>query len=294
MPTVRDAVNDVRRIVYGSLTEQINLVNQSASAGSTVLTLEMDVDGIQKGTMISSGLNVWFVKGVSPQTNEVFVIPGYDGAPLEPAEPGDIVYIRPRMTEWYAFNAINDEIRRLSSPTQGLYTIGRWVTRVDPSYQTYDVPVFARNMIQITRVRFRVPGTPDYWMDLPNVAWRWQSESDVPRVILLRNIPSATEVEFTYQAPFTPAASLDDDLVTDCGLSDSMTDIPPLGAAIMLLRTTEARRNQIQTQGDARRAGEVQTTGNSTIASQLEREYRSRVNDEYARLVSRSPIFKGI
>jgi hypothetical protein len=294
MTTMRDAINDVRRIVYGSLTEQINIAQLSASAGSTALTFEMEVDGIQKGTLLSSGLNVWYVKGVFPPRNEVYVIPGYDGAPLQDVEVGDIVYVRPRMTEWYAFNAINDELRRLSSPTQGLYKIGRWVTQVDPSYQTYDVPVYARNMIQITRVRFRVPGTPDYWMDLPNVAWRWQSEADVPRVILLRNIPSSTEVEFTYQAPFSQAVSLDDDFVEDCGLADSMTDIPALGAAIMLLRTTEARRNQIQTQGDARRASEVPPASNATIANQLEREYRARVNDEYARLVSRSPIFKGI
>lgn len=294
MTTVRDAVNDVRRIVYGSLSEQINVVSVAASAGAGSLILELGVDGIQRGTVLSSGLNVWYVKNVLPSAGEVFVIPGYDGAPLAPVEPGDIVYVRPRMTEWYAFNAVNDEIRRLSSPTQGLYKIGRWTERVDPSYQTYDVPLAARNMVNLARVRFRIPGTPDYWVDLPNVAWRWQSESTVPRVILLRNIPSATEVEFTYHAPFTQATSLDDDLVADCGLSDSMTDIPALGAAIMLLRTTEARRNQVQTQGDSRKAAEVPVTGNATIASQLDREYRARVNDEYARLVSRSPIFKGI
>lgn len=294
MTTIQNSVDEVRRIVYGTLTEQINLVSQSASAGQTVLKLELGVEGIQKGMMLSSGLNVWFVKGVSSQDSEVYVIPGYTGAPIEPVAEGAVIYIRPRMTDWYAFNAINDEIRRLSSPTQGLYKIGRWVERVDPSYQTYDVPVNARNMIQLVRVRFRVPGTPDYWMDLPNVAWRWQSEAAVPRIILMRNIPSATEVEFTYHAPFTPATGLADDLVTDCGLSDSMTDIPPLGAAVSLLRTTEARRNQIQTQGDSRRAQEVAQTGNSNIATDLEREYRTRVNDEYARLVSRSPIFKGI
>lgn len=292
MPTMQDAVNDVRRIVYGSLAEQINLFNQGASAGSTVLKFELGTEGVTRGTILSSGLNVWYVKGVS--NDEVFVIPGYNGAPLNAVDAGDIVYVRPRLTDWYAFNAVNDEIRRLSAPTNGLYHIGRWTERVDPSYQTYEVPVSARNMIQLTRVRFRIPGTPDYWMDLPNVAWRWQSESAVPRIILLRNIPSATEVEFSYQAPFTEATALSNDLVTHCKLSDTMTDIPSLGAAIMLLRTTESRRNQVSSQGDSRRANEVPVTGNSSIAAQLDRDYRARVNEEYARLVSRSPIYKGI
>jgi hypothetical protein len=294
MTTMRDAIADVRRTVYGTLTEQLNIIGQSASAGSDEITLELGTEGIQRGMMLSSGLNVWYVKGVSPADNIVFVVPGYENSPKNPVEVGDFVYVRPRMTEWYAFNTINDEIRRLSSPTQGLYRIGRWVANVDPTYQTYDIPVEAQNMIQLTRVRFRVPGTPDYWADIPRAAWRVQTESAVQRVVVLRNIPSSSEIEFIYHAPFAAATSLDSDLVADCGLSDSMTDIPPLGAAVTLLRTTEARRNQVHTQSDSRRASEVPVTGNSSIAAQLAREYRERVNDEYARLTSRSPIFKGM
>jgi hypothetical protein len=76
MATVGDLVADVRRRVYGSMTENVNLVQTSASAGQTSLQLELGVDGIQKGMLISSGLNVWFVKGVYSTDNTVFVIPG--------------------------------------------------------------------------------------------------------------------------------------------------------------------------------------------------------------------------
>jgi hypothetical protein len=292
MTTVQDLVNDVRRMVYGTLTEQINLIEIGASAGSNTLKLEMGVDGIQKGMMLSSGLNVWFVKAVSAQDNEVYVIPGYNGAPIDPVEAGDIIYIRPRMTDWYAFNAINDEIRKLSSSSQGLYKVGQWQVLSDPIYQTYDVPVEAQRMTRLVRVRFRWPGTVDLYSDLPTSAWRWMAEDN--RVQLLRNIPSGVQVQFVYLSPFTAATSLLDDPVEDCGLAETMLDLPPLGAAVSLLRTTEARRNQVQTQGDARRAGEVSATANSNIAAQLDREYRDRVNDEYVRLTARLPIFKGI
>jgi hypothetical protein len=292
MTTMRDAINDVRRIVYGSLTEQINLVSVSASAGADSLVLELGVDGIQRGTVLSSGLNVWYVKNVLPSAGQVFVIPGYDGAPLAPAQPGDIVYVRPRMTEWYAFNAINDEIRKLSSATHGLHSVKKWEVLSDPIYQTYDIPVEAQDLLNLVRVRFRWPGTTDLYSDLPTSAWRWMAEDN--RVQLLRNIPSGVQVQFVYYAPFKTATSLTDDLVSDCGLADTMTDIPPLGAAISLLRTTESRRNQIQTQGDSRKAGEVSATANSSIANQLARDYRDRVNDEYIRLTARTPIFKGI
>lgn len=294
MTTVQDLVSDVRRRVYGSMTENVNLIQTSASAGQTTLQLELGVDGIQKGMLLSSGLNVWFVKGVYANDNTVFVIPGYDGSPQQAVTAGDMVYVRPRMTDWFAFNALNDILRRLSSPENGLYKVGTWTAEVDATYQTYVVPTAAEDMTNILRVRWRVPGTTDVWTDLPDRMWRWVYSADQNVIRILRNIPSGTDVEFTYKAPFTLATTLDDDPVADCGLTDSMLDIPALGAAAMLLRTTEARRTQVSTQGDSRRPEEVPVTANSSIASQLDREFKNRVQEEMIRLVTRIPIYRGM
>ena len=294
MATVQDMVADVRRKVYGSMTENVNLIQTSASAGQTSIQLELGVDGIQKGMLISSGLNVWFVKGVYSTDNTVFVIPGYDNSPQNAVSAGDMVYVRPRMTDWYAFNAINDQLRRLSSPDAGLYRIGSWVAEVDPTYQTYQVPVEAADMINVLRVRWRWPGTPNVWSDLAPRHYRWIYSTEQNVVRLLLSIPSGTEIEFTYKAPFVQATSLADDPVADLGLSESMVDIPSLGAAIDLLRTTESRRTQVSTQGDSRRPEEVPVSSNSAIAGQLDREYRQRIQDEMTRLVTRIPIYRGV
>ena len=293
MTTIADLVNDVRRTVYGSMAENINLIQTSASAGQTSLQLELGVDGIQKGMLLSSGMNVWFVKGVYSVDNTVFVVPGYDGSPQQAVSPGDVVYVKPRMTDWYAFNAINDELRRLSSPENGLYRVGTWVADVDATYQTYDVPSEAANMVNLLRVRWRWPGTTDVWTDLAPRHYRWIYSADQNRVRFLISIPSGTEVEFTYKAPFSLATALDDDPVADCGLSETMLDIPVLGAAVSLLRTTESRRTQVTMQGDSRRPEEVPVSSNSAIAGQLEREYRSRIQQEMTRLVTRIPIYRG-
>jgi hypothetical protein len=276
------------------MTENVNLVQVSASAGQTSLQLELGVDGIQKGMLLSSGLNVWFVKGVYANDNTVFVIPGYDGSPQQAVTAGDMVYVRPRMTDWFAFNALNDVLRRLSSPENGLYKIGTWTAEVDATYQTYVVPTAAEGMTNILRVRWRVPGTTDVWTDLPDRMWRWVYSADQNVIRILRNIPSGTDVEFTYKAPFTLATSLSTDPVATCGLTESMLDIPALGAAAMLLRTTEARRTQVSTQGDSRRPEEVPVTANSSIASQLDREFKNRVQEEMIRLVTRIPIYRGV
>lgn len=287
-----DLIADTRRMVYGSMNDQINLMSSDAVAGATTLVLELDVAGITPGMVLSSGLNVWYVKGVSPSDNNVFVIPGYDNSPQNAVSAGDMVFIKPRMTDWYAFGVLNDEIRSLSSATAGLYKIGFWTVNSDSTYQTYDIPEANRDLMSLARVRYRIPGTPDQWVDLPTVSWRWQADQN--RIQLLRNVPSSTEVQFVYKAPFTAATALDDDIVEDCGLAETMVDIPVLGAASMLLRTTENRRNQITVQGDSRRSDEVVSGGNSSAADGMARMYRDRVNQEYIRLNSRTPIFKGI
>ena len=294
MTTMQDVVDDVRRRVYGSMTENVNLIQTSASAGQTSLQLELGVDGIQKGMLLSSGLNVWFVKGVYSTDNTVFVIPGYDGSPQNAVAAGDMVYVRPRVTDWLVYNCVNDQLRAMSSPDNGLYKIGTWVAEVDPTYQTYDVPAEAANMTNLLRVRWRWPGTPDVWSDLAPRHYRWQYSTEQNLIRLFLSIPSGTEIEFTYKAPFTLATSLSDDLVTDCGLTETMLDIPSLGASVQLLYTTESRRTQVTTQGDSRRPEEVPVSANSAIAGQLQRQFKGRMQEEMTRLVTRIPIYRGV
>ena len=294
MTTIADLVADARRMTYGSMTEQINIIDSNVAAGGQTLTLELDVTGITPGSILSSGLNVWYVKGVTAGTRQVFVIPGYDNAPQQAAAAGDQVIIKPRVTTWYLFNAINDEIRKLSSPMNGLYRVGTWTVDVSPTYQTYEVPSEALDMTNILRARYRWPGTPDVWSDIRTSSYRWIVSETGNKIQLLVNVPSGTEIEFTYKAPFVEATALSDDPVADCGLAQTMLDLPAIGAAASLLRSTDSRRNQISAQGDSRRAGEVQSGANLSSASFFDREYKMRVQDEYARLVQRFPIFKGV
>lgn len=294
MPTMADMVNDVRRVTYGSMAERLNTIGVAAASVTSEVTLESDVSNISEGMILSTGLNVWYVKGISVSDKKVFVIPNIDGSSGSAVSVGDIVYVRPRMTEWYAFNALNDEIRALSSPTNGLYQLKSWTADSDPTWQTYDVPVANSNLLSLLRVRYRLPGTTDVFIDLPTFAWKWHTGQSTNRIQLLRNVPGGVSVEFVYKAPFTPATALTDDVVTTCGLADTMTDIPPLGVSMLLLNTTENRRSQVQTQGDARRADEVQTGSNSSAANQMRRMYRERIQDEYARLTAKAPIFRGV
>lgn len=296
MTTMQDLVSETRRMAYGSLGDQINLVATQYTANATSLVLDMDVSNITQGMMLSGGLNVWYVKATDVASKTVYVIPGYDNSPSETLSVGTFVYIKPRVTDWFLFDMMNTEILRLSSPSNGLYKIAVWEADVDPTWQTYSIPAAAFNMIGLLRVRYRVPGSTDVWLDIPEKAYRVQinpTQGD-SYIRLLRNIPSGTDIQFVYKAPFSKADSLTDDVTTVCGLTDTMTDIPPLGALSTLLKTTESRRGQVQQQGDARRAGEIGQGSNLQTALRIDRDYQSRVQEEAVRLTQRVPIVRSL
>lgn len=293
MTTINDMIADTRRMAFGSMHDQINLVYQAYTAGSTTLHLDMDITGITPGMILSSGLNVWYVRSTDPQDNIVNVIPGFDNAPTQNCAVGDFVHIKPQVTDWYMFESLNQEILRLSTPEHGLYKIGSWTSAVDATWQTYPIPsaVFPK-MIGILRIRYRMPGSQDVWIDIPEKSYRIQvnDTSGTSYIRLLRNVPSGTDLQFIYKGQFTQATNLTDDAVAVCGLSDTMVDIPTLGVLATLLRTTESRRNALQIQGDSRRATEVSSGANMQIASRIERDHQMRIWEEAARLIQRVPI----
>lgn len=293
-PNFSGLVSDVRRRVYGAMTENVNLIEEDAVAGSDVIKLSLGVDGIQKGMMISGGLNVWFVKAIYAANNSVFVIPGYDNSPQDAVSAGDMVYVRPRMTDWFAFNALNDQLSLLSSPENGLYKIGTFTLPVDTTWGTYTVPSSASDMTTLMRVRWLQSGTTDLWRDLKPYQWRWQNSATHSTIRSLVQIPGGTTVEFTYRAPFTKATTLTADPIADCGLAETMLDLPVMGAASSLLMTTESTRTQVAVQGDTRRPEEVANMANQGIGTALYRLYIKRVQQEAIRLNNRVPIYAGV
>lgn len=284
MTTMADLVNAARSNAFGSMPEVLNIIADDVAAGATSIELDMDVTGIQEGNILSCGLNVWYVRSVNATTRIVTVIPGRQGAPSPAVGAGSVVYIQPEVTDWFLFGAVNDAIRAMSSPLMGLYKRATWTASTDSTYQTYAIPEAAQSMLSLIGVRYRETSNPDSWIALESRAYEVQRSQNVIRV--RRNIPASAELEFRYRAPFTVATALTDNPVTVCGLADSMLDIPPLGAAAQVARSMEGRRNQVQVQGDPRRAEEVQQTGNLRLASSWDVDFAERCNQEYARLLS--------
>ena len=302
-----DLVADTRRNTYGSMADQLNFLAEEALLGAAQLRMMMDLSGITPGMVLSSGLNVYYVIGVDASTKVVTVYPSYDNSKNDALPVGAPIMIRPRVTDWHLFNLLNKEIVRLSSPTNGLFREGSWEVQNSGYDNTFEIPVEAAGMTNLIRVAVRDPWGRDAWYDLRPNSVKWQPQNNTIRISppewndsyyggwgAFSGSFAGAMVKFDYRAPFKQADALTDDVVVDCGLAESMVDIPTLGAVVTLLRTTEARRMNIHAQGDPRRPDEVAMTGNSTAAREMEREYRQRINDEYIRLVNRNPIQQGI
>jgi hypothetical protein len=290
--TMADMIASTKRMAYGSLSEQMNLISATALAGATELECELSVEGISPGTLVSSGLNVWWVKGLNAATNTLYVVPGYEGSPQAAVAIGDFLMIRPRVTDWYIFDELNSTIRSLSAPSNGLYREATFELDAETVYQTYEIPTEAQSMVSIIEIRALVPASPDEWVPIPTEWWKWQADQNLIR--LLAAIPASSRLQVVYKAPFVAATALTDDPVDDLGLSETMLDIPPLGVTVTLLRTTESRRMQPQAQGDPRRAAEVSAGGNASIAREFARDFRQRIDDEYLRQVKRTGIYRGV
>lgn len=290
MTTMLDLVNETRRTVYGTLSETVNFVSSTYTAGDTTLTLELPIQGVLPGATVSSGLNVWVVKNVTGQVLSVH--PGLDGAPDTDCAVGDFVYIRPRVTNWQIFDMLNREIVRLYSPDVGLYGLDYWDTLTNVYNQTYPLPDdLGYPILNIIRARYIVPGFQDVWYDLQPSNWRVDRVNDLIQSFVA--LPITNAVQFWYRRGFKVATSLADDPVEDCGLAATMTDIPVLGAIEKLLLTTESRRGQVQSQGDSRKANEVPSGSNSASSRYYARMWQSRVDEEYARLLASAPIYQG-
>ena len=291
MTTMWDLVADTRRLAYGSMSDQLNFLAVEAPEGAGELTFMMSVDSISPGMVLSSGLNVYYVISTAPGTKTVQVYQTYDNSMAEPLPVGSPVMIRPRVTDWLLFQNLNDAIRSLSSPTHGLYRQASWQDNSPGVWDEYPIPETAKNMTNLIRVSVKEYGGSDGWWQIPPNSVHWQPEHGIVRITGHHSLRGRT-VQFDYKAPFLTATNLTDDVVDDLGLAETMVDIPPMGAAVSLLRTTESRRNQIHAQGDPRRAEEVGVGANASIARELEQDWKDRIADERGRLINRNPYVR--
>lgn len=280
---LRDAVSTVRSMLTGSLLDEVSLLAEPFDpAQSEVVRLKYPKRAVSVGSTICVGLNTLQVLNVSADGSELVVLPGADGGPLVACDVNEVVRIRPAFTTWAVVREMQQEIEALSSRDVGLWTPVVFETdTIDWVNGTYTLPPLADpdgSYIRLLKAEYRVWGT-DGWTAFTEA--EYQPAGGVIRVYW--NPSSAAEYRITMARTFGIPQGYDDDL-TLLGIGPEVVDIPMLGAASRLALGWEGRRLQPVSQGESRRAGEVQPGTNVSLSRMFALRKQERIAEELARL----------
>lgn len=282
--SVARQIANTRRLLSASLTDELTTLASAYTPGVSALTLSSVPKRIGPGTVLSSGPAMFYV--LSNQGPQCSVIAGYEGNPDVAVEQGAVVRVSPRFTDYQLFTIISQVIGSLSSPSNGLYGIVKWQDIRDE--QMYPIPEeVLPYLIRVLQVRSKV--SEEDWIVNPGYAVSLSPGSESVRVY-----NSSLLNEFVAAVKIVPPQDFDSDLISYCGMSETMLDIPALGAAAILMNGQEARRAHLEAQGDPRRAEQVPMTANTSAARELQRMFVERVNDEASRLIARHGISKQV
>lgn len=282
-----------RRYLSQNLNDELVFTADPYTAGQSSIVLKGLPRRLGPGSLLSWGQSTLYVISSSTSvSNTVEVMAGYDGGPDVDIPANTPLRLNPRFTDYTLFSMLSDSIASLSSPGTGLYGIVAETFAGMRTDDFYPIPATVNgpdpaNVLRILQVRSRTDGSRDWTRTTEFIT------SMTPGNQHIRIFADALAHEVTYAVRFRKPMSVLDDVVADCGMTDTMVDIPVLGVAATLMQGQEARRVNQRAQGDPRRAEDVPITGAMSSGRELYRMYRDRVDEEHSRLVQRFSYAQG-
>lgn len=289
MATLSTWVDRTRSHLMSGRSEERNTLSVSYTAGSGSLTLTSPLGGVVAGGRISIGLNTFYVSAIPESGTTITVIGGQEGTTDANAAGGALVRVGPRFTDADVVDALTTDLADLSAPDNGLFQM----KSLDLTYANFTTgyDVAAADMIDLYEVRAQASGTAKDWVKLAKAGYDLERNADTAvfpsGLALMLRQPGANglKVRLLYRAGFVAPLLLATDLATT-GLPLTAYDIPPMGAAMRLVSTREVKRNFTETQGDTRRAGEVQAGAVTQSMRPLAALRMARIQAEAARLMA--------
>lgn len=291
MTTAATVIDRTLRQLLSGTVEPRNKLASSISSSATSITVSYPLEGLRAAQICEIGNELMYVWSVDSGTKTAIVERGFNGSTAAAHSAGDIVIINPRFPRSQMLEAINDEIRDLSSPLNGLFQI----KTLDLDYNGSDIMIDLTGMTSI--------------IDILTVSVRYMTD-DYPvarKVRLIRDVPTDDfpsgyalrfdqgvfpgRLRIVYKAPYVTASTESSDINTTCGIQDTVTDIVCLGTQIRLMAPREIKRNFTESQGDTRRGEEVASGAIGNSIQNLQRLRRDRIQAEAARLTRGYPTF---
>ncbi len=283
-------VDECRRFLLSGLNEQRNVLQAAYVAGSSTLQFLYDTTGISAGSTISAGLNVFYVQSVNPAAKSAVVMGGEQGATDIDLPLGTRVRVKPRFTDFDILQAINDDLLDLSSPANGLYRVAEVTYPYVSNTVGYEL---GTGVLGVLEVRYEY-NTGSYRGHTPRIGpsdFRLARDADgTTRLQMFSGGQPGLPVTVLVKQGFTPTTALADDVEATTGLSSTMLDLPPMGAALRLLVGREVRRNFTESSVDTRKAEEVPPGAVAASYRGIQIQRERRLQAEASRLQALHPV----
>ena len=305
--TFGDMIEKVYRNTLGAKREKIiTLANAIGSNDTTVHLAGPQTSTLAPGFVLGVELEMLYVQDWNSSTGVATVIRGYyNSVPATHADNSTVV-MNPAYSRYDISVEINNDLRSLSSPTNGLYRVGVAEVTWNPVFQGYDLGALPNNFVDILEVRYKI--APPYRTYPPIRKWkvlRQVPDSDFPSgqaIVFYEAGWPGLPVYITYSAPFIPLVNVADDPFntpasndpnppyngystgTVANLPNTAYDLPPLGAEIALVAPREIGRNSMESQPDPRKAADVPAGAVGGSINALIARRNARISEESDRL----------
>ena len=279
MSTVRSQIERTRQLLRQSQVDDLSVLEDDYAVGDDKIVLKYPKPNIQAGTVVSVGLNTFYVLQTLSGGSSFVVMPSLDGGPEVACDHGEVARFRPAFTTYSIFAAWSDALVSMSAPANGLVGYGVFDANPDFVSNIYPLPTTGTwpsvVPIKVVSARYHILGS-DAWQELDGVEY----VNAMRHIRVYGMTPDTDLIHFVLAFPFTAPTTLDQ-TTASLGLSDRNDNLPCLGAASVLALGDEARRNQPQAQGDPRRAAEVQGGANIGVSRAFAAQFLSGMREEF-------------
>ena len=290
MTTVQNLIDETKRMIFSGEREQMNQLTGAITNAVTSLACNFALGGIAAGAVLSIDQELMYVWSVS--SPNVTVQRGYLGSTAAAHTAGAFIYVNPRFPDFSIYQAINQELDDLCSPSAGLYQVKTVELTNVISVTGYDLSM--TNYIDVLEVHYRNSTQTKWWSRIDS--WRVINNANTTyfpsgRALMLQDlVPVNTAIiRIVYKSAFIHASTTADDLLSVCGLPLTCHDIPALGVAAKLSMLRGIKRNWDDTQGEPRRASEVPPQAIEQSGQALYALRARRIASESARLKALYP-----
>lgn len=253
-------------------------------AATTGMVSTYSVPAIKPGAKLSIDLedmHDWATSGTTSTVQR-----GEFGSTAAAHATGSIIHVNAEYTPFEIFREMNNELKSLSSPANGLFRVNDVTLTAAAGTYGYDL-TDVTNVEGILNVLAETSGSDDNRMVISD--WRLERNVDTATfpsgyAIFTGRGDPGRDLIVVFRDQFGELSSLDDNVYETTGLPKSAHDIIAMGAALRLAWPAEIDRNQQSSQGASRRANEVPAGSRVNAPRGLAQLHRRRIAEESARL----------